>query len=222
MVKVLKENLSEYFKFNDDVVFGTISYGGCRCLEKKYSSSLKKKAKENGFYILGLCVKDGVGCDPTINVDRECGHEYIYVIGEYKNGRMYEIFTDNEIKYVDEVNAIQFKAPRNSVRFGNNIWQEFPVIGDEEFEPGYYFSDLCYVNCNKLDKNELVKYLSYFDDNMDIFIKKYSEKLDLVKKYTIREYNKICDAYNFEKNNVNEEHINKVRSKIIAHKYGIK
>ena len=222
MIKVLKENLSKYFDFDEDVVFGTVSYGGCRCLEKKYTSTMRKQALNDGFYILGLCSKNGGGYSPVLNVEHENNrHEYIYVIGEYKNGKMHEIITDREIKHVNEVDVMHFKASRSLVRFSNNIWQEFPVIGDKEFEPGYYFSDLCYVNCNKLNKKDIVMYLNYFKHEIDLFIGNYNNVLDNLKKYMEDEYDKINDAYT-KVNECDDDKISKVHTKIIAHKYGVK
>lgn len=224
MVRVAKDNLNEYFRFDGDVEFGTVSYGGCRCLDIGFSSSMKEKAEKDGFYILGICSKNGGGYYPTINVKykgNDNKHDYVYVIGEYKDGKMYEIITGKEIKYVDEVNVIQFSAPRNLVRFSNNIWQEIPVIGDEEYEPGYYFSNLCYVNCNKISKKDVIEYLGYFNEYFDLFVKSYNELLIGIQENVNYEYNKINNAYNMELNNY-DEHVKRLHTKILAHKYGIK
>ena len=223
MVKVLKEDLSNYFKFDDKVVFGTVSCGGCRCLEKKYSSSMKEKALKDGFYILGICSKKGEGYSPLINVkykDADNKHDYVYVIGEYKNGNMHEIITDKKIKFVDEVGVIHFKAPRQLVRFSNNTWQELPLINGREYEPGYYFSDLCYVNCNSIRKKGVMDYLDYFSDKIDIFVGSFNEKLESMKKDVVNEYNNISDAYN--RVNDYDYHKKVVNSKILSHKYGIR
>lgn len=219
MVKVNYNNLSDYFLFNDDVIFGTISNGGCKCLERKYSSSMKKKAIEDGFYILGVGIKNDVGCSPLINIvytdgDRRC--DYIYVLGECRNGVMHEIITDREIKYVDEVEVIHFCAPCNLVRFSNNIWQELPVINGEEYEPGYYFSDLCYVNCNKVDVSAVVEYLEYFRGSFLDFIELYNKGLDILINNYKKEYNKIKAAYDKE----NKLGNNKV--KMLSNKYSFK
>ena len=223
MVSVVKENMSKYFLFDDEVVFGTVSWGGCKSLEKGYSSSMKEKADNDGFYILGICVKDGGGYNPTINVKYDENmyfHECIYVIGEYKNGSMHEVITDRKIDYVDDVDVIRFNAPRPLVRFSNSTWQENPVIDNEEYEPGYYFSDLCYVNCNKISRKDVMEYLEYFNDNFDLFINCYNKKLENMKKQLSSEYNKISKAFIKASNNKTNEK-SKVRAKIIAHKYGI-
>ena len=223
MVSVVKENMANYFLFDDEVVFGTVSWGGCKSLEKKYTSSMKEKAMEDGFYILGLCVKDGGGYNPTVNVkydENNYFHECVYVIGEYKNGSMHEIITDRKIDYVDDVEVIRFNAPRNHVRFSNNTWQECPVIDNEEYEPGYYFSDLCYVNCNKISRKDVIEYLEYFNDKFDIFIGRYNDKLDSMQKNLIYEYNRISNAFNKVSRNKVESCV-KVHTKILAHKYGV-
>lgn len=221
MVKVSKDNLNKYFLFNDDVVFGTVSRLGCKCLDRVYSSSLRGMAMEDGFYILGIGIKDDVGCSPLINVmykDGEKRCDYVYVLGEYRDGKMYEIITDREIKYVDDIDVIHFKAPYDFVRYSNTTWQELPIIGDEEYEPGYYFSDLCYVNCNKVDVSAVIEYLEYFNNKFVDFISLYNKSLDsLIKKYKF-EYNKIKEAYDTEKKNV----IDNKKEKVLSHNYSMK
>ena len=197
-------DLEKHFKFNEDVCFGSVSFGGSRSLDKFFCSYHKDEALEDGFYILGIASNDSQGYCPIISVNTKEKHsvdnwsEDVYVVGELKNGIMRDVITNEEIKYVDNVDVIHFCAPHALIRYSNNVWQEYPEVDGKEFEPRYYYSDLCYVTCNKIEKLDVLKYLEYFMMSPSAFFDNYCKKLNLVKEEIKSDYNKILDAYNNE------------------------
>lgn len=193
-------DLDKHFKFNDEVNFGSVSHGGCKCLDKDFLSYYKNKAIKDGYYILGISSNDSQGYSSVIDVDIDNDshkwHECVYIIGEYKNGHMRELITGKKIKYVDEVDVIHFCAPRSLIRYSNNTWQEYPEISGEEFEPRYYFADLCYVTCNEISKLDVLKYLEYFMYSSQKFCDNYKDKIISTQDQLKKDYIRILNAYN--------------------------
>lgn len=193
---VSEVDYDKHFKFNEDVVFGSVSYGGCRCLEKFFSSYKKNKAEKEGFYILGLSNDDVAGYSPIVDIDNDTGlKERIFVIGQYKNGVMRDVITNKVINYVDDVDVINFCAPRSFYRYSNSTWMVFPEIDGQEFEPRYYFSDLCYVSCNEVSKFDVLCYLEYFMFCPEKTFTKYYNRLKELQNKLKDDYYKITDAY---------------------------
>ena len=157
---------------------------------------------------------DSCGYHPTISVNNGMGWgDATYVLGQCKNGVMHELITDQVIKFVDDVDVIHFCAPRNLMRYSNNIWVFNPLIDGKEFEPRYYYSDLCYVTCNEISKLDALKYLEYFMFSSDNLYDNYCDKLKEMQVSLKEEYNKIINAYYNDISKIETDFSNKIKTK---------
>ena len=195
-------DLDKHFEFNNDVTFGSVRFSSCKCLDNSFISYGKNKALSDGFYMLGVSSDDVEGYSPIIFVENYCDNiswkDPVYVIGILKNGKMHELFTDKIIPFVDDVDIIKFCAPHSFVRYGNNVWEGFPVLDGKEFDPRIYYSKFCYVSCKEIDRIDVLKYIEYFMMSSKGFYSDYINKLKYINNKIEDDYYKILEAYNNE------------------------